>query len=314
MLKDIILDYIAGNLGQLFKEIDAGFFENIREIRLRSNKPVVIAHKDGEFFLDRSGYITKYIENAVSASPENISKTLELVSNYSLYAFSEEIKNGYITIAGGHRIGMTGKAVVEKGSVKAIKNFNSLNIRISHEIKGCAESVAGNILDRESIYHTMIISPPCCGKTTLLRDLIRILSDGFSFNGNHFLGQAIGVVDERSEIAGCYLGIPQKDIGSRTDVLDSCPKAEGMLMLLRAMSPKIIAVDEIGKDEDVYAIESVLNSGVKLLCTVHASNIDDILKKPALNHLIDKKVFKRFIVLKGCGVIQGIYDEEGEPV
>ncbi|MCL2616913.1 MAG: stage III sporulation protein AA, partial [Defluviitaleaceae bacterium] len=146
---------------------------------------------------------------------------------------------------------------------------------------------------------------------TLLRDIIRILSVG---EYGRFNGVPVAVVDERSEIAGCYMGIPQNDVGPRTDVLDACPKAEGMLMLLRSMSPKVIAVDEVGRAEDAEAIEEVVGAGVSVLCTIHGGSIDEVRQKPAMQALLAKKVFGRLVLLGGRGRVTGIYNDSYERV
>ena len=187
-----------------------------------------------------------------------------------------------------------------------------MNLRISHQVKGCADGVLPWLYGPEGPFHTLIISPPRCGKTTLLRDLIRQISDGCL----GLRGCTVGVVDERSEIGGSYQGIPQNDVGIRTDVLDCCSKAEGMVMLLRSMAPQVIAVDEIGNYEDIRAIEMTLNSGCKLLATVHGSSIDEIRKKPLLERLMKEHVFERYIILQKetagqIGKVQEIYDERG---
>ena len=166
------------------------------------------------------------------------------------------------------------------------------------------------IVENGEVCHTLIISPPCCGKTTLLRDVIRQIS-----NGNAWCeGKNVGVVDERSEIGGAYQGVPQNDLGIRTDLLDCCPKAEGMMMLIRSMSPEVVAVDEIGTGEDIRAIESVVNCGCKLLATVHGNSMEDMKQKPLLNRLVESHVFERYIVLDAkphAGSVQTILDGRG---
>lgn len=296
--KEILMTCLCDNIKKLFEDISEKQFEDIEEIRLRVNKPLILYRNKKE----------KILADSHIPTSDDIMLTLELMSDYSLYALEEELKNGYITLQGGHRVGITGKVVLDKGHIKTIKNINGMNIRISHQIIGCADSMIDYICSNEGkISHTLIVSPPRCGKTTLLRDIVRQLSNGTT--NRH--GMTIGVVDERSEIAGCYKGIPQNDIGIRTDVLDGCPKAEGIMILLRSMSPDIIAVDEIGRNEDIYAIEEILNAGIKIICTVHGRTLEDIQQKPVLSKLIEKNIFEKIIVLsrdKGAGTIQGVYD------
>ncbi len=305
-LKDLIINYMSQEISKILTEIPNEFFEKIQEIRLRVDKPLIILADSKEYYLDGEGNFTDDICKGYSPTCADISRIIEIISNYSLYAFADEIKNGYLTIPGGHRIGLSGKVVVEGDKIKTIKYINGINIRISHEIKDCARVIIPYIVRDGKVLHTMIISPPGCGKTTLLRDTIRLLSNGIE---NVIRGQGVGVCDERSELAGCYEGVAQNDLGLRTDVLDGCPKAEGMLMLLRSMGPKVIAVDEIGKTNEITAIEHIVNAGVVLLCTVHGSNLDDLNNKPVLRELISRKIIQRFVFLKNNGVVAQILDE-----
>jgi stage III sporulation protein AA len=168
--------------------------------------------------------LTDLLAKAVQITKNEIRETMEYISNYSLYAFEDEIRQGFITINGGHRIGIAGKIIIENDEIKGMKHISFINIRLAHQVKGCANKVIPYLIDEKTkgIYHTLIISPPRCGKTTLLRDIIRQLSDGNS----RYPGMNVGVVDERSEIGACYMGTPQNDLGIRTDVLDCCPKAK----------------------------------------------------------------------------------------
>ncbi|WP_058485257.1 stage III sporulation protein AA [Defluviitalea phaphyphila] len=306
--KEIILGYLGIRLKNILSKLSDSAFEKIEEIRFRVNRPLIILKGGESFFIRGDGHFSRNIKQAFIINQKDLVDTLQMMGEYSLYAFEEEIRNGYITLPGGHRVGLVGKVVMENGNLKTMRYIGGMNIRISHEVIGCANKIIPYIINGKNIYHTLIISPPKCGKTTLLRDLIRQISNGISDN---FIGLAVGVVDERSEIAGCYQGIPQNDVGIRTDVLDCCPKVEGMRMLLRSMSPDVIAVDEIGKVEDIYAIEDVINGGVKLICTVHGSSILDIQRKPVLKELIQKKIFERMILLNyknGPGSIEDIID------
>ncbi|MGB9809072.1 MAG: stage III sporulation protein AA, partial [Caldanaerobacter sp.] len=232
----------------------------------------------------------------------------------SLYAFEEEIKSGYITLKGGYRVGLAGECIVEDKGIKIIKNVSGFNYRVSKEVKGVAEEIIKYLVDSsEEVYNLLIISPPQCGKTTLLRDVARTLSNGFM----GVSGKKVCIIDERSEIAGCYNGIPQLDVGIRTDVLDRCPKAHGMIMAIRSMSPQVVVTDEIGREEDIEALRHVLNAGVKIITTVHAKNIEDLKKRPYLKDLVEGKYFERYIILSkrfGAGTIEEILDEEMKPI
>jgi len=218
-------------------------YDKLQEIRLRIGKPIIVIADNVEWVM------REVIEK------EEFMETLEYICKYSLYAFENELKQGFITIEGGHRVGISGQVYVENGEVKNFKNISSMNIRVSHEVLHCAQRILPYVTQEKEVLNTLIVSPPRCGKTTLLRDLVRQISDG-----NFYIkGCTVGVVDERSEIAGCYLGIPQNQVGIRTDILDACPKSKGMMMLVRSMAPRVIAVDELGGAEDVYAMEYAMN-------------------------------------------------------
>lgn len=273
-------------------------FSNLQEIRLRIGKPLIIVSDNIEFVLQKT------IEK------DELMEILEYVSNYSLHAFENELKQGFITIEGGHRVGVTGQVLIENGEVKNIKHISSMNIRMSHEILNCADVILPYITRNKQIYNTLIISPPRCGKTTLLRDLVRQVSDGSRW----VKGCTVGVVDERSELGGCYLGVPQNQLGIRTDVLDNCPKSKGMLMLIRSMSPQVIAVDELGSTEDIHALEYAMHCGCKMIATVHATSMDEIRSKPLFEQMVKERRFERYVVLGNqhhIGEINGIYDERG---
>ncbi len=307
--KNEILGILSRRLRKIFS-CDLFDFDKLQEIRLRINEPLMVIYDNREYFVTEEGRRVGNLNNAYVVRSCDINETLEFISNYSLYAYEDEIRQGFITIQGGHRVGLAGKIVFSDGKIKSVKHISFINIRLSHQIRGCAKKVMPYIINKNDALHTLIISPPRCGKTTLLRDIIRILSDG----DDDFKGMTVGVVDERSEIGACYKGIPQNDLGIRTDVLDCCPKVHGMLMLIRSMSPQIIAVDEIGGREDIEAIYSVINCGCKMLATVHGNSIDDIRNRPGLRKLVEERIFERYIVLSNkhkIGDIRQIFDERG---
>jgi len=291
MEKILFSKYLPDEIYSLLSEEGAEFLKKTTEIRLRTGKPIIVYSNNKEKILSQ---IT---------SPLHIKKTLELISGYSLYAWEDELRAGFITLPGGCRVGLCGKAVVEDEKIKTMTHISGINMRIKHEIKGCA-----NVLFKliPSLGHMMIISPPGCGKTTLLRDLARNISNR---------GKTVGIVDERSEIAGTYMGIPQNDVGIRTDVLDRCPKDKGMVMLLRTMSPQVIIADEIGSEKDMAAIEQIVNAGVKIICTVHGYGINDIRGRRSFKSL--EGLFDNYIVLSarnGPGTIEGVYNKNFEAV
>ena len=300
-----IQDLFAGNIRRLLIEAELDY-DKLYEIRMRAGRPLFLTYGGGECFLRGRG------SSPYLVTGEDLKETLEYVSGYSLYAYEDEIRQGYISVQGGHRVGVTGKVILDGDRIRGMKYISCINLRIAHEMPGCADKIMPFIRTKEWTAHTLIISPPRCGKTTMLRDIIRQLS-----NGNREIpGITVGVVDERSELAGCYQGIPQNDLGERTDILDSCPKAEGMQMLIRSMSPAVVAVDELGREEDFRAVEAVIRCGCKLIATAHGNSLEDMLDMPFFARLKRMRVFERYIVLKKerqAGTVAGIFDERGKP-
>lgn len=275
----------------------------LQEIRMRVGQPLGV-------MIDGEEQILPSKQRAHIVTKEEVKETIEYMSRYSLYAYENELRQGFLTLEGGHRVGVAGKVIIDRGKVKNIQYISSLNIRVAHEVIGCADELIPYITKNKKVCHTLLISPPCCGKTTLLRDLIRQISDG----NEYVKGCSVGVVDERSEIGGCYMGIAQNNLGMRTDILDCCPKADGMSMLIRSMSPQVIAVDEIGTVEDIHAIEYAMQCGCKLIASVHGLDMEEASRKPVLGELIRRKMFERYVVLGNDGhpgQVRGIYDERG---
>ena len=268
-------------------------FDGLQEIRLRTGRPLAIVERGREVFLTGDGARTREAGAAWRVTAQDLRETMEFVGEYSLYAYEDELRQGYLTIRGGHRVGVAGRTVLDGDKVKSVRYISCVNVRLSHEVPGCADPVLPYLWGDEGLLHTLIISPPRCGKTTLLRDMVRQISDGSRARR----GYTVGVVDERSEICGCFMGIPENDVGVRTDVMDACPKAEGMMMLVRSMAPEVIAVDEIGRYEDIDAIETVLYSGCRLIATVHGSSLSDIQAKPLFQRLAQEQVFERYVIL-----------------
>ena len=280
MLKEQILGLFSGTLRWELENANI-LWQQLQEIRIRVGNPMLLMMDGHEHFLKE--VVTR----------KEIKGILDVACGYSGYAFEEEIKRGYITIAGGHRIGITGRAVVTSQGIQTIKDFSALNIRVAHSVDGCAKRWKEHFYKEGAPVHILLISPPGCGKTTFLRDMICNISDG----DEKHPGVTVGVVDERSEIAGIYRGSPSFYMGKRTDILDGCPKSYGMEMLLRSMTPKVLAVDEIGS-LDVPYIGNALRCGCKVFATMHGACMEDFTRKPGFANLVSEKVFDRYIFLK----------------
>lgn len=283
--------------------------EIIEEIRIRADRPVMLGTSKGDFFVTADGTLSDDSSRSLTACQDDLMKILELMSASSFYAYQDEIKSGYITLRGGHRAGLTGRIVLSDDGIKNIKDISGVNIRVAREIPGCSAKVMKYLLNGSDICNALIISPPQCGKTTILRDIARNLSNGTGLPG--IRGVKVGIVDERSEIAACYKGVPQHDVGLRTDVLDGCPKSLGMPLMLRSMSPQVIITDEIGGNKDGEAIMAVINAGVKIIASAHGFNISELRSRREVLTLLQDRIFERYIVLSsfnGPGTLEEVVD------
>lgn len=306
-LQEDLLRWFGQQLVQVFCRIEEISIKDIEEIRLRIGKPLLLLGSHKEYFIDKQGRVVAP-ELGYPIEREDIFQSLERMTQSSLYAAEEEMKQGFITLPGGHRVGITGEAILKNGELQTLKHISALNIRLAKAVEGKAELILPKLLHKDgSLYHTLMISPPRAGKTTLLRDLIKKLSDGIP--ELNIRGQTVGVVDERRELAGMWQGVPAYNLGCRTDVLDGCPKRMGINMLVRSMSPQVIAVDELGHPEDVEAVLDALRTGVKILSTAHASGLEEALRRPTLRALFESGVFERVVVIsrrRGPGTIEKV--------
>ena len=246
------------------------------EFRLRAGRPMTVLLPGGEVPLDA------FVE------PEELETLCDLATEFSRYAAAETLREGYLSVRGGFRVGLCGTAVMKDGANTNLKNFSSAVIRIAREKRGIADELAPKLFPDGEFASTLILSPPGGGKTTLLRDLVRRLSEGVEGFGP----RRVSLIDERGEVAVMYRGEPQMDVGPHTDVLDACPKALGIPIVLRAMNPQIIAVDEITVREDLKAAAMAAGCGVRLLATIHAAGVEELAQKPLYRQLLEDRVFR----------------------
>lgn len=298
-----IFRYLNEELCDAIKKLSTGVLSNISEIRIHSSGEVSVTLRDKNIFLKKENSLDLKI------SKEQINEIFVKICNGTVYKFEKQICEGFITVDGGHRVGIAGTAVYENGKLVSVKDITALNFRISRQIKNASREIIGNIVCDNRINSAIIASEPCGGKTTILTDLVRLLSN---------MGKRCVVIDERGEICSMYLGCPQKDIGKLTCVLDGYSKGEGMMIALRSLSPQVLICDEVGSSEEVDAMLEALNAGVPVITTAHASNEDELVSRPQLERLIDSGAIDRLIFLKGSrspGTVRKVvtinrYDED----
>lgn len=292
-----LLSYLNVKVRDVVSKEDVVLKEAV-EIRLRINSPILIKTSKRDLFLDENIIINKRdIDDIVGSFTKN-----------SIHAFENEINKGYITVEGGHRVGLCGDCIYDKTGLKGFKNITSLNIRIAREFPGCSQKILKYLITPDkNIYNTLIIGPPLSGKTTLIRDMAKNLSDGFK--NPYFEGCDITLIDERGEISAVYNGVPQMNTGRRTDILSYCKKNDGFFMSIRALSPKLIISDELGSVNDFEIVQYALKSGVKIIATAHGFSLDDVKKNLYLRNIIENNFFERaFILNKRPLKVNEVYD------
>ena len=274
--------------------------DKVYELRLRGT---VSVNYGGAYYYLSEGGLTGDYRQALVTSPILIEEILMRAAQHSIYAVNDQICGGFLSLAGGYRIGIAGEVVMNGGEIKTVKGFGSLTLRIPHEIKGCCDRIYDKVVNRG--LNCLIVSPPGLGKTTLLRDFARRLGTASPINN-------VLIVDERSELASMVGGKPQLDVGVNTDIICNCTKEYAFSKALRAMRPDIIITDEIFGDEDLAAVENAVRSGVRVLASVHADNMDNLICKRGFAEAVNNRLFNTYVLLggKNIGQIAGMYGEE----
>jgi stage III sporulation protein AA len=277
---EAVFDRLPDDMARSLRGLPKRVTEGLEEIRFRVNRPVTVYSGGKEYEVERR-------ERAV-VSHDEMEKIFSLLMNHSNYAYQDEIKSGYITLDGGHRVGICGRVIMDGDHVVSVRDISSVNIRRGREHKGISDPIVPYLFDGSGkVRNTIILSPPKCGKTTVLRDLIRNISK---------MGNRVGVCDERSEIAGISGGVPGFDLGPRTDVMDGCPKDIGITMLIRSMSPDVIAVDELGSESDAKAVERAAVAGISLIATMHGRTYEDAVRS-SIGRYIKNGLISRIVLL-----------------
>lgn len=305
-------DDAAASLGTLSRRFNlpVNIKARVQEIRLRTGKPVMLSLPEGSAFVTQSGSAA-FIKRSeiLCAQRENIDEAFRLICDCSVHSHQREIKNGFVTLRGGHRAGICGTAVTEGDTISNIRDITSINLRVARDMAGAADAAANALICGGNITGSLIFGPPGCGKTTVLRDLARQLSTG-TRTGKHY---RVAVIDERGEIAATFQGQPQNDLGPCCDVLDGYPKGEGIMQAVRCLSPDVIICDEIGGEDDEKAVEMSLNAGVTVIASAHAGSFGELLARPQTARLIASGAFKKAVRLEGRenpGAVAGVYGEE----
>ena len=288
-----ILDYMPVHVKCMFKNVFDISCCTVEEIRIRIGKPIVACIMGENYAVLPDGTLSPKLTAGYLASSADVKSIFQAMCENSVYAYLEEIRQGFLTIKGGHRVGFSGRVVTDGADITNFREISSLNIRIAHEIIGAADPIMPQIMPDGRVRSTLVIAPPLAGKTTLLRDITRQISNR---------GVKVALVDERGELAAMYQGEAQNDVGVQTDVMENAPKRLAIIMMLRAMAPQVIVTDEVATAEEVSALLSAAGTGVSILASTHGSSLDEVRRRGVLAPLFSANIFEQVIVLQSISI------------
>ena len=289
-----ILKTLPPRLREGFLAFSPADWGKLEEIRLRPHAPILLRFRDGEREL-----------SDLAVLPGELELILELASRASLHTVLPQLRRGYLTLQGGHRLGVCGSVRLREGEIHAISPISSLDLRLARQVRGAGEELLSALCPDGAFRSALILAPPGAGKTTLLRDIVRCLSDGAGCRPHR-----VGLADERGEVAALYRGEPQLDVGRRTDVMEGCPKAQALMLLLRGMNPRVLAADEITAPEDVAAMTNAAGCGVELLCTAHGWGREDLSRRELYRNLMKTGIFRTLITIQTVNGVRRYETEE----
>lgn len=304
---DQVLKYTASPLRDILGRVPESLKAETLEIRIRQGRPLALVTNSGIVFISPTGRPELDPLRGYQVRGQDCRLTLQLMTRSSVYMVEDKLVQGFLTLPGGHRVGITGSGYVEQGRLQAVRDLGQLNIRLAREVPDAAMPILPQLIDGEGRFQsTLVVSPPGCGKTTLIRDIARQLSWG---KPGSWLRHTVAIVDERGEIAAVWQGEPQADCGPCTDVLDGYPKAEGIAVAVRALAPDVLVTDELGTLEDALAVVEAAAAGISVLASIHGDSWEGVNKRPGGRLLAENHVFRRFVLLsrrRGPGTVEKV--------
>lgn len=281
---------LPGPLRDGLRALGEDRLEEAEEFRLRRGFPMTVLLPEGERETD-----------GPPVGEDELRQVVENATQCSAHTALDRVRQGFVTLRGGHRIGLCGSVTKKEGRIVTLRELSSLSVRVARSVPGLAKPLLPELTEDGRFLSTLILAPPGAGKTTLLRDLVRVLSDGEGCPPHR-----VSVADERGEIAALWRGEPQLYVGRHTDVLDGCSKSEGLSILIRGMDPQVAAADELGGSEDVRAAEEAAGCGVAVLATAHGAGLEDLRRRPACRELLELGAFRRLVVLERRGAVRSV--------